>query len=75
VGKQELFQTNDLWEKKDMANFTNTMFALGRAVSYHAFFLAKRIFSFMFILIILFFDRLDLYFWQKKAEPTHHLYS
>ena len=31
-GRQE---TNDLFEKKDLANVTNTIFALGRAVSYH----------------------------------------
>lgn len=32
VDKHELFQTNDLSEKKDIANVTNTLFALGRAV-------------------------------------------
>ena len=32
VEKHELFQTNDLSEKKDIANVTNTLFALGRAV-------------------------------------------
>ena len=31
--KHDLFQTNDLSEKKDIANVTNTIFALGRAVS------------------------------------------
>ena len=31
--ERELFQTNDLSEKKDIANVTNTLFALGRAVS------------------------------------------
>ena len=33
VSKGDIFQTNDLSEKKDIANVTNTMFALGRAVS------------------------------------------
>ena len=31
--ERELFQTNDLSEKKDISNVTNTLFALGRAVS------------------------------------------
>ena len=31
--ERELFQTNDLSEKKDIANVTNTIYALGRAVS------------------------------------------
>lgn len=29
----DVFQTVDLYEKKDIANVTNTIFALGRAVS------------------------------------------
>ena len=29
----DLFQTVDLYEKKDIANVTNTLFALGRTVS------------------------------------------
>ena len=29
----DIFQTNDLSEKRDMGSVTNTMFALGRAVS------------------------------------------
>ena len=33
VGKADIFQTNDLSEKKDVANVTNTLYALGRAVS------------------------------------------
>ena len=33
VGKADIFQTNDLSEKKDIANVTNTIYALGRAVS------------------------------------------
>ena len=32
VEKVDIFQTNDLFEKKDMANVTNTIFMLGRAV-------------------------------------------
>ena len=32
VNKADIFQTNDLSEKKDLANVTNTMFALGRTV-------------------------------------------
>merc|ERR1712038_66770 len=35
VEKHDLFQTNDLSEKKDIANVTNTLFALGRAVAKH----------------------------------------
>lgn len=31
----DVFQTVDLWEKKDIATVTNTIFALGRAVSNH----------------------------------------
>ena len=34
VSKMDIFQTNDLFEKKDMANVTNTILALGRAVSF-----------------------------------------
>lgn len=30
----DVFQTVDLYEKKDIANVTNTIFALGRAVSF-----------------------------------------
>lgn len=33
VNKADIFQTNDLSEKKDLGNVTNTLFALGRAVS------------------------------------------
>ena len=32
VKKVDIFQTNDLSEKKDIANVTNTIYALGRAV-------------------------------------------
>ena len=38
VDKADIFQTNDLFEKKDLANVTNTIFALGRAVSYQIVF-------------------------------------
>ncbi|XP_066154339.1 muscle-specific protein 20 [Euwallacea fornicatus] len=31
----DVFQTVDLWEKKDVANVTNTLFALGRASYLH----------------------------------------
>ena len=34
VAKDDLFQTNDLSEKKDFASVVNTLCALGRAVSY-----------------------------------------
>ena len=34
VPKADIFQTNDLFEKKDIANVTNTIYALGRAVSF-----------------------------------------
>ena len=33
VDKADIFQTNDLSEKEDIANVTNTLFALGRVVS------------------------------------------
>ena len=33
VDTVDIFQTNDLAEKRDMGSVTNTMFALGRAVS------------------------------------------
>ena len=33
VDKVDIFQTNDLFEKKDLGAVTNTMFALDRAVS------------------------------------------
>jgi hypothetical protein len=33
VDKEDIFQTNDLFEKKDTAAVTNTIYALGRAVS------------------------------------------
>lgn len=33
VADVDVFQTVDLWEKKDISNVTNTIFALGRAVS------------------------------------------
>jgi len=32
VDKEDIFQTNDLFEKKDLGAVTNTMFALDRAV-------------------------------------------
>ena len=32
VDKVDIFQTNDLFEKKDLGAVTNTMFALDRAV-------------------------------------------
>ncbi|TRY74026.1 hypothetical protein TCAL_06699 [Tigriopus californicus] len=32
VDKKDIFQTNDLSEKKDISNVANTMFALGRAI-------------------------------------------
>ena len=32
VDKVDIFQTNDLFERRDLATVTNTMFALGRAV-------------------------------------------
>ena len=38
VDEADIFQTNDLFEKKDLANVTNTIFALGRAVSYQIVF-------------------------------------
>lgn len=34
VPEQDFFQTVDLFEKKDISQVTNTLFALGRAVSY-----------------------------------------
>lgn len=34
VADVDVFQTVDLWEKKDISNVTNTIFALGRAVSF-----------------------------------------
>merc|ERR1711963_1134061 len=33
VDKVDIFQTNDLAERRDLGAVTNTMFALGRAVS------------------------------------------
>lgn len=33
VPDQDVFQTVDLYEKKDISQVTNTLFALGRAVS------------------------------------------
>lgn len=35
VDKVDIFQTNDLFERRDLATVTNTMFALGRAVLKH----------------------------------------
>jgi len=35
VDKEDIFQTNDLFEKKDPAAVTNTIYALGRAVLKH----------------------------------------
>ena len=32
MDKEDIFQTNDLFEKKDTAAVTNTIYALGRAV-------------------------------------------
>lgn len=32
VADLDVFQTVDLWEKKDIAQITNTLFALGRQV-------------------------------------------
>lgn len=34
VPEQDFFQTVDLFEKKDISQVTNTLFALGRAVSF-----------------------------------------
>ncbi len=34
VNKDEIFQTNDLWEKKDLGNVTNTLCALARVVRF-----------------------------------------
>ena len=34
VSKVDIFQTNDLSEKKDIANVVNTIWALGRVVSH-----------------------------------------
>lgn len=34
VPDQDVFQTVDLFEKKDISQVTNTLFALGRAVSF-----------------------------------------
>lgn len=42
VSKVDIFQTNDLFEKKDMANVTNTIFALGRAVNLILFVIIKK---------------------------------
>ncbi|XP_037945545.1 muscle-specific protein 20 [Teleopsis dalmanni] len=36
VADLDVFQTVDLWEKKDIAQVTNTIFALGRACYKHA---------------------------------------
>lgn len=36
VADVDLFQTVDLWEKKDIAQITNTLFALGRETYRHA---------------------------------------
>lgn len=33
VPDQDVFQTVDLYEKKDISQVTNTLFAIGRAVS------------------------------------------
>lgn len=35
VNDVDVFQTVDLWEKKDIAQVTNTIFALGRATYKH----------------------------------------
>ena len=34
VPEIDVFQTVDLWEKKDFSTVTTTIFALGRAVSF-----------------------------------------
>ena len=34
VDKADIFQTNDLFERKDLGAVTNTIFALDRAVAY-----------------------------------------
>lgn len=36
VAEVDVFQTVDLWEKKDIAQVTNTIFALGRQTYKHA---------------------------------------
>lgn len=33
VAEIDVFQTVDLWERKDISQVTNTIFALGRSVS------------------------------------------
>jgi len=35
VAQSDIFQTNDLWEKRDLGAVTNTLFALDRAVGKH----------------------------------------
>ena len=50
VDEADIFQTNDLFEKKDLANVTNTIFALGRAVSYQIVALAMSRFNLSLIL-------------------------
>lgn len=42
VADIDVFQTVDLWEKKDIAQITNTLFALGRQVKTDLFVLLKR---------------------------------
>lgn len=42
----DVFQTVDLWEKKDIGTVTNTIFAIGRAVS----FLFLDLFPLLFVL-------------------------
>ena len=34
VDEADIFQTNDLFEKKDLATVTDTIYALARAVSF-----------------------------------------
>ena len=56
VEKVDIFQTNDLFEKKDMANVTNTIFMLGRAVIYYwliHFLIRNRKLRFIFVFGIL----------------------
>ena len=51
VSKVDIFQTNDLSEKKDIANVVNTLCALGRAVSFIITFITLWIFVIMLLII------------------------
>ena len=42
VDKADIFQTNDLFERKDLGAVTNTIFALDRAVAYQTNRYAKK---------------------------------